>query len=845
MSLLAIPKEYKVNKKKHFDPLKISCPPTDNISTAEYTMVGNFPSSIEVMEKEPFQGPTGNQLRRICAAVNLPLYKVYLTLACKALVPGNNSNLLFTQKGYRHPLWSTLQLMLINELKKFPGKLIILLGNVAMQLLLDEAKFDSINKYRGSIYKAEEFPHLAEVLKGKYIAITYHPSFTLVNKNPVHFYTMIMDFKKFIKFNEDPKVLDDLPEIKIKPLLSEIKLHFQNCLKAKLIGFDIECTPKFITCFSLAYLNKDKIISMSIPLIDNKGNYWSIHDEITIWEGLAKILFHPKVRIVCQNGMFDLMFLLRTMNIISDNFYFDTMIAQHLVYTDLPKGLDFLTSIYTYYPYYKDEGKQSHLSIIKDWKSYWIYNAKDSAYLLKIMPKLQEELKDFNAEEAMQYSMELHKPLMEMEYNGILTDRVGIAKAKKRYELKIKSMETWLKRKTGKDLNINSSKQMIAYFYGTCMIKPYLQRTGKGKGNATCNAVALSRIARKKVRGSDEAKIIIKIRQYKKLVSTYFTINVDKDNKLRCSHKITGTKYGRISTEHTFFGTGANLQNQPYEYKKYLIPDKDKIICEVDLAKAEAHVVAFLCQDANMIEAFKSGIDVHSFNASKIFNVSIEEVIKEAKEKKVDQKKTKRYMGKKVVHASNYGMGPQTFSDNLAKENIFMSMSECRTLLNNYQRRFPGLSRWHELIKQEVLQKRILYNLFNRPVRFLGLMNNNTFMSAYSFKPQSTVAELLNRGSIKICNDKRLNRNHYDIELLATVHDSDVFQFHIKNVPNLLDILLIINDHMKHTFTYKGRSFTIGLDAKIGFQWAGDKTAEISSFTKENVENALHKIGVK
>ena len=79
--------------------------------------------------------------------------------------------------------------------------------------------------------------------------------------------------------------------------------------------------------------------------------------------------------------------------------------------------------------------------------------------------------------------------------------------------------------------------------------------------------------------------------------------------------------------------------------------------------------------------------------------------------------------------------------------------------------------------------------------------------------------------------------------MLTTVHDSVVFQFHKDKIPNLLQILLIIKDHMSHTFTYKGRSFTIGLDAKIGQQWAG-KTAEIESFTQPNIDKAIEKIGV-
>jgi DNA polymerase-1 len=538
--------------------------------------------------------------------------------------------------------------------------------------------------------------------------------------------------------------------------------------------------------------------------------------------------------------MFDIMFVFRTMGIKTDNFYFDTMLAQHICYTELPKGLDYLTSTYTYFPYYKDEGKQSHLKAIKNWPQYWTYNAKDSAYLLPITEKLLEELAEFESMDAIEYTMNLHKPLMEMEFNGILTDPVGIATKKKELELELIDLQQQLNKLAGKELNQGSAKQMIAYFYGTCMIKPYVNRK---TGAISCDAVAMHRIAKKGVKGSEEAKIIIKMRASQKLLGTYFNVSVDDDHKLRCSHNIAGTVSGRISTQKTYFGTGTNLQNQPYIFKYYLVADPDWFLLEYDLAKAEAHVVAYLTQDLNMIQSFESGIDIHSFNASKIFDLPIEEVIKEAKEKKADPKSTMRYMGKKVVHASNYSMGPQTFSDNLAKEEVFMSQSECKRLLDNYTDRFPGLKRWHRSIEEEVKQNRVLYNLFGRPRRFLGEMNAALFRNAYSYKPQSTVAELLNRGMIRCVNDPRLGKDGFDIRCLTTVHDSFLIKIHKSQLRNLNQINLIIKDHMTHTFTYKGKSFTIGLDAKIGTQWAGN-TAEISQFTQEACDKAIEKIGV-
>ena len=841
---MIIPKIFSTSEKQKessFNALAVECPPTDNIKTALIAMVGEPPSEIEVLKAEPFTGPIGSQLNRICAAIRLARYQIYLTNACKAKLPNNNTNYLWTDKGFRHPDFHKVQQALIDELAEFPGKVILLLGATAMRLLIDEPRFDSITKYRGSFYHAEQFPHLKEKLSGKIIGLSYHPSFTMYAGSPVHFYTMIADFTKALKLIDDPELLNDNTVIKVAPSFESVMQHYALVKTKEFVGFDIESTPEFITCFSLAVYDDNKIKSMSVPLMNNQGSYWSAEEEVKIWIGLAEILGDSKIGKIMQNGMFDVMFTLRTMNIKTENFYFDTMLAQHICYTDLPKGLDYLTSTYTYYPYYKDEGKQSHLKVIKDWNQYWNYNAKDAAYLLPISESLMKELEEFEALDDIQYNMDLHKPLMEMEFNGILTDPEGIAKVKKEYEEELVHMQAELNELAGREINISSSKQMIAYFYGICMIKPYVNRK---TGNVSCDAVALHRIAKKGVKGSKEAKIIIKMRGYQKLVSTYFTVPVDPDKRLRCSHKIAGTVSGRIATERTFFGTGTNLQNQPYVFKYYLVADPDCILIECDLAKAEAHVVAYLTQDINMIESFLSGIDVHSFNASKIFNVPIEEVIEEARTKKVDQKSTMRYMCKKVVHASNYSMGPQTFSDNLAKEEIFKSQSECQVLLNNYTDRFPGLKRWHKSIEEEVQSTRTLYNLFGRPKRFLGEMNAALFRNAYSYKPQSTVAELLNRGLIKMANDPRLGKAGFNIKLLTTVHDSVLFQVHKSQFSNLLQILLIVKDHMTHTFTYKGKSFTIGLDAKVGTQWAGN-TAEISKFTQEEIDKALKKIEVE
>jgi len=637
-------------KKKIFDALPVDCPATRNSATALYAFVGEAPASYEMRKQEPFVGDAGRQLSRVCSAAHISRYQIYMTYCCKTQLPNNNkTETLWNHKGYRHPQWGELQRRLIDELAEISAPIIMLLGNTPMKMLLARSQFDSIMKYRGSAYRAEEFQHLQK-LKGKIIILSLHPASLLYSGNPTSLYTMIFDMKKMIALAEDPTLLDDQPELLTNPIYNEVLCFLEECKQKDLLGSDIEATPKFITCLSFAFKADPIAKAMCIPFIDNKGNIWTIEQETEIWRNIAEILNDPDIQIIYQNGMFDTVFTLRTMNMLTDNFGFDTMLAQHLCYTDLPKGLDYLTSVYTYFPYYKDEGKQAHLKVIKDWPSYWNYNAKDSAYLLPIRERLLEEIESFDCAEAMEYQMELHKPLIEMEWNGILTDQIGIEKYSKLLSRRIKALQHGINKVAGQQLNTNSSKQLTAYFYGTLALPI---RKNRKTGNASCDTVALHRIAKTGKKGSVLAKLILKMRKYHKLLSTYFTVNVDEDNRLRCSHMIAGTVSGRIATRKTFFGTGTNLQNQPEVYKKYLMADKDCYICEVDLAKAEAHVVAYLCQDANMIKGFESGIDSHSLNASLIFDVPIEEVLAEAHSDK-EQRHTMRYPPTYFVSSPRY-----------------------------------------------------------------------------------------------------------------------------------------------------------------------------------------------
>ncbi len=800
-----------------YQPLDIQCYPTDNIEIADFAIVGEQSSSLEIKAGQPLVSTVGANFDRICANANLPRYSLYLTNACKTNVPVRK--LFDVKKGTRHQDWYELQSMLVKELTAFNGKVIICMGTLPMLLLLDDPKIDDINLQRGSIYRADDYMHLRDHLPGKFIALTQHPSTTTMDKSPLNSWNIIMDFNKFKRLRDDPKLLDDTASYLIEPSYEEVITFLQDVLAfTPETSVDIEANPKYMTCFALT---SGPYEGMSIPLVDNSGNYWSANQETEILILFAKILNASSIKKIFQHGMYDVMYLLRTHNMTTDNFAFDTLLAQHLIYPDFPKGLDFLVAAYTFHPYHKGAGKKAHASVKKNWQSYWLYNCQDAVYTHQIAIELRKQLAQHDQEEAMEYQMDLHKPLMEMEWNGIATDPERIQREKLRIKRKYLALQHGLWKLTGRELSIGSNKQMVDYFYNELKIKPYKNK----EGNPTCNSVALSRLSRKKHKCKAPARLAFKMRKLNKLLTTYFIPNTDADHKLRCHHKISGTVSGRISTTKTFFGTGTNLQNQPLNFKKYLRADPGYWLMEFDKRQAESHIVAVLCHDQNLLDIIDSGKKVHTYNASIIFGVPESEV-----------NPILYKLGKMVVHARNYRMGATTCSNNWALQGIFKTIAETKSLLTSYDVRNPRLGRWQEDIITQVKKTRKLYNLFGRMKQFHKPLNDAVFGNAISYKPQSTVAEDVNRSAIRVSNDEKLLR--FDFDLLVTVHDSIILQIHKSHTDELPEFCRMIKANMSHEFNYQGIKFVIDIDAKIGDNW-DKRMIEFESFDDKTVMDAV------
>ena len=469
------------------------------------------------------------------------------------------------------------------------------------------------------------------------------------------------------------------------------------------------------------------------------------------------------------------------------------------------------------------------------------YSALDSACMMEIHNKIWGMLGN-GYKDTYRMTMDLLPVLIFMQTKGMKVNHTLLAETRVEVLEKASLLQAELDALVGAPLNVNSSKACANYFYVTLGIAPILSTKTK---KITTDDQAMQRLVRgtAKQAGLRQAKLVQEIRGLQKLYSTYLNISFDEDGRLRGAYNPRGTKFGRLSSSQTVFGTGMNYQNLPQEFKKFLVADDGYFLLEVDKRQAEWVVVAYSSNDANMIAAIVAGTDVHAHTASLMFGVPVEvvkyedevvghatspanihslrmqdELLSQVYSPTWPRGMSLRQCGKKSNHGLNYDERYRNFA--LLNE---MEESESKRIVNLYHEIYPGIQNSYEVTKRQLQKDRTLTNCFGRKVRFLGEWGDDLWKSSYSMIPQSTVVDSLNKGMVKIYNDVWIMKN-LNVDILAQVHDSILMQVPVAVMRREADFDELMHRLTQYTsppITYNNHTFTIATDAKIGFNWGG------------------------
>lgn len=774
--------------------------PEGRPETCTWALFGEQPGKTEIMRGKPFIGPAGNELNNCLNDAGLNRQQGYL------------SNII---KDYDAPLERYIQFQRSNaptisadcseylqelehEVRRLREscKCIIACGNVALWALTGRT---GITKWRGSI--------LPCLFSDKPVIPVLHPATIIPPKNVyLNKHLLVHDLQRVARVVAGTYVPLQR-EIKINPTFAEARTFLEYVLElAKqnhpVLAYDIEIYNEQVSCISFATSATQAI---SIPFICNQGDCYSIEQETELWELIARILENDRLPKIGQNISFDAHFLLRRYGIRTRNLN-DTMVAQQILMGDYPKGLDFITSIWTDHPYYKDEGKR-WFKVGGAWEQLWQYNATDSIICAEAFPKQMEALiiqKNVGTYERQRQTIE---PLIYMQERGILVDLEGIRKKGEQLLSEAAELQLKLNEVAGKVLNANSPKQLKDYFYIERGFKPYVK---KGGGGLTVDKMALKRLARK---GSEEAKLILEMRRRLKLASTYLDLDkIDSDGRCRCSYNPVGTRYSRLSSSSSIFGTGMNMQNIPHEILQYFLPDPGYVYYAFDLSQAENRIVAYVGNIPEMIDAFESGKDVHRLTASLIFKKPYDSISDEEGSSPFGDGKSERDWGKRANHGLNYDLGYRSFA-------LYYEMPETdsKFIVESYHRAYPGVRQnYHAYVRQCLRENRFVTNLMGRRTLFLGAWEDSLFKEAYSCIPQGTTGDVVNERGINFIYYNQ--RQFAPVELLVQVHDSIGFQIPL-SVPWIehARMLQAIKTSLETPLrTHFGREFVIPVDLMMG-----------------------------
>lgn len=730
---------------------------------AKLMTVGEAPGFYENESGIPLSGPTGKLHGSILQEFGVHISETYRTNVRKYRPPDNN---LKRYVEYGIDIEKEIE-ELWQEIEAINPNVIQCLGNLSLQVLTGR---DKITRQRGSILTTQR------TVNGRFIKVvpTIHPANFLERSDRggkgAFKYSAIkyveLDYKRAIEESSSPELR--LPERFHQICSSSLDLfRFLRQYEDKdEVTLDLETPHAIPLCIALAF---NEHHSLSIPLLNVKGDkdkYWiPDHDLVVIWQMLARFLEDPKLKIVGQNIKFDHDKIRKVMRMNIPRPYFDTMLAQHILYPEFPKRLEFLTSVYTREPYYKDEGKEFNLGK-DDLSRLLIYNGKDSCVTKEIKDKQYVELQENGLLHFMVdslpsdpynlYYMRLHEMYMEMEQTGIRLDENKRLPLYKKYKKLHDECQVKLVELVGHKVNVNSSKQVLE-----C-----LKELGfpPRKDTEEDTLVALYANHAKTDRQKQGLDSILKDRKYRKTNGTYVCSLPDFDGRARTSVRIVGSETGRASdskvkmplrpyiyTKGKKLGIGYAFKTLTKhgdigpEIRELMVVDPGTCFIEFDAKAAEARIAALLATDEETLELFDKA-DPHKDLAAKLFEIRLQDVTKEMR----FVAKTSRYLGQYRGGKHRLMLSINTDAKKF-KINIQISEWKAGKLLDRYHQENPKIrSIFHESIIQQIHTNRTLVAPSGIPRTFWERFGDELYGEALAHIPQRTVHDHVTLAILRI-----------------------------------------------------------------------------------------------
>ena len=388
--------------------------------------------------------------------------------------------------------------------------------------------------------------------------------------------------------------------------------------------------------------------------------------------------------------------------------------------------------------------------------------------------------------------------LFAMEQAGIRVDLAALAALSTRFAAEMQTAAERIFSLAGSRFNLNSPKQLGEVLFVQLGL-PHPAARGKSKSLSTAQDV-LEGLAEQ----HEIARLILDHRHLSKLKSTYIDTLptlVDAEARVHTTFQAAATATGRLSS------INPNLQNIPVrtelgrEIRAAFIASPGNVLLSADYSQIELRLLAHYSEDPLLMEAYRTGVDIHSLTASEVFGIPLDQL-----------DKTTRNRAKAVNFGIVYGISPFGLAAQLG-----IPQAEARQYIERYFERYQGVRAFIDRTLNQVRREGAVRTLFGRLRPIPDLDSRNPAQRGFAERTaintplQGTAADLIKLAMIAL--DRALAARGLGARLVLQVHDELLL-----DVPEheTAEVAALVKQSMESVATLR---VPLEADVAIGTNW--------------------------
>ena len=577
---------------------------------------------------------------------------------------------------------------------------------------------------------------------------------------------------------------------KREQLISDLIGQAEICFDTETTGLDANNAE--LVGLSFAYKTTE---AYYIPAPANRADAQQLVNEF------KPVFDNEHITKIGQNIKYDLS-VLKQYGIEIKGKLFDTMVAHFLIQPEMRHNMNVLAETYLNYSPVSIEtliGKKGKAQTsMRDVPVEQIkeYAAEDADITLQLKNKFEPMLKEGQLTKLFEeIEIPLIPVLAAMEAEGITLDKNALNELSVELTKDILAVELEIQQLAGTPFNVSSPKQVGEILFEVLKIveKPKKTKTGQ---YATGEDVLTKLTSKHDIVGK-----ILDYRELVKLKNTYvdslpLLVN-DRTGRIHTSYNQVVAVTGRLSSDNP------NLQNIPIrtergrEIRKAFIPrNENYTLLSADYSQIELRIIAELSKDEGMIEAFRSGQDIHKATAAKVYNVSLDDVTSDM-----------RRNAKMVNFGIIYGISAFGLS-----ERLNIPRKEAAAIIESYFTTYPRIKAYMDESIENAREKGYVETIMGRR-RYLRDINSSNHTvrgfaerNAINAPIQGSAADMIKIAMIHIHDD--FKAKNLKSKMLLQVHDELVFDVALDEVEQVKSI---VENRMKHAISTLSVPMEVGM----------------------------------